>query len=125
MRKIGRELTSHLHFHITGVHPPEGFIPALETLILLLASGTLFYSRVEGWSAFDSLYFTVVTITTVGYGDLHPTNVLSKSFTMFLLFMGVGLGVYVITTFAESFRNGRDKRIERLESLLKRTSDED
>lgn len=120
MRKIFTRLTSRLHLHITGVHPPEGFIPALETLILLLASGTLFYSRVEGWSAFDSFYFTVVTITTVGYGDLYPTNTLSKSFTMLLLFMGVGLGLYVITTFAESLRTGRDRRIERLESLLKK-----
>lgn len=124
MRKIFREITSHLHFHITGVHPPDGFIPALETLILLLASGTLFYTRVEGWTPFDSFYFTVVTITTVGYGDLHPTNTLSKSFTIFLLFMGVGLGLYVITTFAESFRNGRDKRIERIENLLRKTSNE-
>ncbi len=122
MRKILRQITSHLHFHITGVHPPDGFIPALETLLLLLASGTMFYSHFEGWSYFDSFYFTVVTITTVGYGDLHPTSTLSKSFTMLLIFMGVGLGLYVITTFAESVRNGRERRLERLESLLKKTT---
>lgn len=118
MRKILTSLASLLHFHITGVHPPEGFLTALETLIILLASGTIFYNRVEGWTPFDSFYFTVVTITTVGYGDLHPTSTLSKAFTIVLLFMGVGLGLYVITTFAESFRSGREKRIERLESLL-------
>ncbi|GIK84152.1 MAG: hypothetical protein BroJett025_07740 [Patescibacteria group bacterium] len=85
---------------------------------MLLTAGTFFYATEEGWSYFDSFYFTFVTITTVGYGDFHPTTVLSKTFTIFLIFMGVGLGLYVITSFSESFRSGRGKRMKRLKSLL-------
>ncbi len=46
---------------------------ALATLALLLAAGTLAFSHLEGWSLLDSLYFTVYTVTTVGYGDLTPS----------------------------------------------------
>ena len=38
----------------------------------LVLTGTLFYWRFEDWSIIESLYFSVVTLTTVGYGDLHP-----------------------------------------------------
>lgn len=74
---------------------------------------------VEDWSAVDALYFTVVTITTVGYGDLHPTTALSKLFTVVLLFAGIGLGIFVVTAIAESLRKGREKRLERIHSLIR------
>ncbi|HEU4915855.1 MAG TPA: potassium channel family protein [Acidimicrobiia bacterium] len=67
--------------------------PAGRGLILLaaviVAIGTVFYMVVEGWSVVDALYFTVVTLTTIGYGDLHPTTDLSKLFTIFFVFAGV------------------------------------
>lgn len=57
----------------------------------VLLIGTLFYRLVEKWSWVDSLYFTVVTLTTVGYGDLAPTGDMSKLFTLVLIVCGVGL----------------------------------
>ena len=38
--------------------------------LMLLAGGTFGYSYIEGWEYIDSLYFTVVTVTTIGYGDI-------------------------------------------------------
>jgi multisubunit Na+/H+ antiporter MnhF subunit len=58
-------------------------------VMVVIATGTVFYKVVEGWSVLDSLYFTVVTLTTIGYGDLHPTTDLSKVFTIFFVFAGV------------------------------------
>jgi hypothetical protein len=58
-------------------------------VMVVIASGTVFYKVVEGWSVLDSLYFTIVTLTTVGYGDLHPTTAASKIFTIFFVFAGV------------------------------------
>ena len=59
-------------------------------LVAIFASGSLFYRLVERWSWVDSLHFTVVTLTTVGYGDLTPSTTLSKVFTMVLILAGVG-----------------------------------
>jgi voltage-gated potassium channel Kch len=47
-------------------------------VVVTLFSGTLFYRQVEGWSFLDSLYFSVVTLTTVGHGDLSPSTAAGK-----------------------------------------------
>ena len=60
-------------------------------MLLVLASGTTFYALVEGWSVVDALYFSVLTLTTVGFGDLVPTTVASKLFTVGYVLFGVGL----------------------------------
>ncbi len=57
-------------------------------MLLILFTGTLFYHQVEGWSWLDSLYFSVITLATVGYGDLAPTTAWSKIFTMAYIFIG-------------------------------------
>jgi voltage-gated potassium channel len=54
--------------------------------------GTLVYAWLEGWSPVDSLYFSVVTLATVGFGDLHPTTDPAKLFT--IAYILVGLGVF-------------------------------
>ncbi len=53
--------------------------------------GTVFYRYVEDLSWTDSWYFTVVTLTTVGYGDISPQTGFGKMFTSFYLLLGVGL----------------------------------
>ena len=67
--------------------------PAGRVLIVgalaIVATGTVFYTVVEGWRVLDSLYFTVITLTTIGYGDFSPTTDISKIFTMFFVIAGV------------------------------------
>lgn len=60
-------------------------------LLLLLAIGTVFYRQVEEWSWVDSIYFCVVTLSTVGYGDFAPTTDGGKLFTIFYIFMGISV----------------------------------
>jgi len=73
-----------------GLKDPE-FRGLLALAGGLLLSGTFFYRGVEGWSALDSLYFSVTTLTTVGYGDLAPSTPGSKVFTIIYLLVGVGV----------------------------------
>ncbi len=79
--------------------------PEFQALFVLvvttLASGALFYRRVEGWSLLDSLYFSVITLTTVGYGDFSPSTTAGKIFTMFYIFVGIGIILGFVNAVAE------------------------
>lgn len=70
-------------------HHPGGRSSILG-LATVIGGGAVFYRFIEDWSWVDSLYFTVVTLTTVGYGDLSPTTTISKLFTIVLILVGVG-----------------------------------
>jgi len=71
---------------------PE-FRAMFTVLVGLVLSGTMFYTAVERWPVIDALYFSVMTLATVGYGDLAPSTDLSKIFTV--LYVIVGAGVFL------------------------------
>ena len=71
-------------------------IPILGAFVTF---GVVFYHLVEKWSWFDSLWFTIVTIATIGYGDFVPRTVEGKVFTMLYVFVGIGLFIFVANTF--------------------------
>ncbi len=77
------------------------FQALLFLVFVMLTTGTLFYWNVEGWSLLDSLYFSVITLTTVGYGDLSPSTSASKVFTIFYIFVGVGIILGFVNVVAE------------------------
>ena len=86
---------------------------ALSALVvILLASGTVFYWRFEGWSVVDSLYFSVITLTTVGYGDLAPTTTSTKLFTVVYILLGLGILVSFLSAVAG---HAVEARLERRE----------
>ena len=62
----------------------------VATIVLIIVSAT-FYINVEGWNAVDAIYFTIITITTVGYGDLFPTTNVSKLVTALISFIGIAM----------------------------------
>ena len=80
-----------------GVKSDEEFRVLIFVLITLIAGGTIFYSSVEGWEVIDSLYFSVMTMSTIGYGDFHPTTTLSKLFTITYALLSIGVFVAVVT----------------------------
>lgn len=58
---------------------------------VLLVAGMLFYHRVEDWSLLEGLYFSVMTLTTVGLGDYYPHTGAGRVFTMLYVLMGLGI----------------------------------
>ena len=81
--------------------------------LMLLAVGTVAYRLFEDWSWVDSLYFCVVAVTTVGFGDLSPTSDGAKLFTVFYIVSGVAI---ISVWLNERLRN-------RTESVAKRHQD--
>jgi hypothetical protein len=73
----------------------------------LLAVGTVAYRLLEDWSWVDSLYFSVVAVTTVGFGDLTPSTDGSKLFTVVYILSGIT----IITTFLRMRMTRRGSRM--------------
>jgi voltage-gated potassium channel len=78
---------------------PQFVSLALLTLIAIV-SGTAVYSLVEGLRFVDALYFSVVTLTTVGYGDFAPETDVGKLFTAVYVLVGIGILLTFVTTLA-------------------------
>ncbi len=70
---------------------------ALYAVLAAVALGTLGFHLLERWSIADSLYATIQTLTTVGYGDITPTTAAGRLFASLYMFVGVGAVLYVLT----------------------------
>ncbi len=91
----------------------------VASLLALLVTGSLGYIWLEGWDFFDGLYMTVITLTTVGFGEVHPLSKIGRAYTMVLLLAGMGLMLYVITSLARVVVEGEIKEALGRRRLLK------
>jgi voltage-gated potassium channel Kch len=66
------------------------------------------YHLLEGWNLIDSLYFSVITLATVGYGDLVPTTPIARIFTIFYVINGIS----ILLALLDRIRVVRTRRIE-------------
>jgi voltage-gated potassium channel len=74
---------------------------------LLIALGTVGYMLIEKWSILDSLYMTVITLSTIGYGEVHAVSQPGRIFTLVLIVLGVGFFLYVIGNVVQFLVEGR------------------
>jgi len=78
----------------------QGPVFAVALLAAVVLAGTLGYMLIERWSAWDAFYMSVITITTVGYREVHDLSLAGQIWTVLLLFGGVGSALYVFTLLA-------------------------
>ena len=86
---------------------------------LFLVFGTAGYMLVERWSPLDAFYMTIITISTVGFTEVHPMDTAGRIFTSVLIVGGVGTMLYAFGVFAETLSEGHFlefRRIRRLKS---------
>ena len=108
LAQYGFALRSLIHLMRHPVH--QAFVLAL---VVVIAIGIVFYSVAEGWSLIDSFYFTIVALSTIGFGDLAPTSESSRLFTAFYAIVGVGIiGVaihLVVSNASKAVQQARDE----------------
>src|SRR5690242_20378638 len=80
---------------------------ALAAIVGLIAAGTAGYMLIEGMSLIDAVYMTVITITTVGYGEVRPLDTNGRIFTMLLILTGVGTAYYAFAAVTEMVVGGQ------------------
>jgi voltage-gated potassium channel len=98
-------------------------IIVIIVILILLIAGTTGYHLIEGWPLFDALYMTVITITTVGYGEVHQLSKQGRIFTVFLIMSGFGGMGYVLGSIVQTFIAGQIRMAlgrRKLEKKVKR-----
>ncbi|KYC46376.1 MAG: Calcium-gated potassium channel MthK [Candidatus Methanofastidiosum methylothiophilum] len=99
------------------------FIFVFIVPIVLLGIGTIGFHYIEKLSFIDSLYLTSSTITTVGYGDIHPKSSEGKIFSLFIMFGGIGIVLSTLTYIVNFIVEGELKNIyggRKMEASLKK-----
>ena len=101
-------------------------ILSLSLTLFFLAVGTVGYVIIEHYTPLEAIYMAVITITTVGYGEIHALSEAGRVFTMFLLLFGVGSLAFAAHAFTESMierasspargKRVMEKKISRLEN---------
>jgi voltage-gated potassium channel len=79
----------------------------IAVVVVIILAGTLGYTLIEGWSLLDSLYMTVITIFTVGFGEVHPLSRGGHVFTLLLIIGGVGAILWGIGRMVEFVVGGQ------------------
>jgi voltage-gated potassium channel len=89
------------------VTPTRRLAIALATLAVVTTIGTVGFVAIEGLSVADALYLTVVSLTTVGYGDIVPRTGAGRLFAVLLILSGVGSALYLFTVGAQLVLEGQ------------------
>jgi voltage-gated potassium channel len=89
----------------------ETLFKALVGIAVVVLLGTMGYVVIEGWSFLDSLYMTVITITTIGFGEVHPLSNRGRIFTLALISGGIGVVAYAFLTGTRMFIEGELQQI--------------
>lgn len=104
------------------------FHKALFFLISIIAIGVIGYMNLSGFNFVDAVYMTVITISTVGFRELHPMGDDEKIFTIFLILTSISLFGYAVSAFTEALASGvffkqlKLKRVQqRIDKLKKHT----
>ena len=97
---------------------------ALAVTLFFLGVGTVGYKKIERFPPLDAFYMTVITISTVGFGEIHPLSEAGRVFTIFLILFGVGSLAFAAHAFTESMiekasnpnlrKKSMDRKIQKL-----------
>lgn len=97
------------------------FLIAVFGVVLMV--GTAGYAIIEGWDLLEAFYMTIITVTTVGYGEIHTLSRAGRIFTILVIFLGYGLCLYVAGSVVQFMVDGKIRALlgrRKLDSKIKR-----
>ena len=101
----------------------EATLILVSILATIIGFGTVFFHYVEGWSWLESYFFTVVTLSTVGYGELVPATAIGKIATTVFIFVGLGIFAAAIQQFGRFAVTRRAETRAKLREARKRAAE--
>jgi voltage-gated potassium channel len=102
------------------------YLPVILIPFLVLLLGLVGYMLIEGWSFIDAFFMTVITLTTVGFGEVRPLSSAGRWFTVLLILFGVGTVVYSLSVVAEYLYSANvGKRLwrRRMQNIIDKMND--
>lgn len=90
---------------------PNILLRSIIGLVSVIVFGTIGYMWIEHWSVIDGLYMTVITISSIGYGEVHKLSDTGRVFTMVLIFVGFGVVGYVLVAASRLIIEGEVQKI--------------
>lgn len=88
-------------------------VVSIISFVILITVGTIIFSHIENWPLIDSFFYTTMTVTTIGYGDLVPTHNLSKIITSFYAMVSIPVALFLFGLVAEDILETRLGRFEK------------
>jgi voltage-gated potassium channel len=104
------------------MHLVSRFILDFFIFFIILIGGCIGFIVIEGWDSLDALYMTIITLTTVGFQEVHPLSRSGKIFTIFLIVSGVGFILYFLRTITGMMVEGTLKDVFGRRKLEKQIS---
>ena len=102
-------------------------ILSLLLAFFIIVLGTTGYVIIEGWDLLDAVYMTIITLATVGYGEVHAISKIGKIYTILLIILGTGFYLYILAAVVQFMLEGRiriilgrrrlNKKIDRLKNF--------
>jgi voltage-gated potassium channel len=105
------------------VNPKRRIAYGLEALAVIVVAGTIGFVLIEGASTLDALYMVVITVTTVGFGEVFELSPGGQMWTMFILVGGFGIAIYTAVASIEYLVDlGELRRRRRMQSQAAKLS---
>ncbi len=98
-------------------------VSAVVSLFGLIGIGTWIFHVIEEWSWAESFYFSVTTLTTVGYGDLFPTTDGSRIIASIYILIGVGIVFTALTTIGSQYLRRQEHQLS--ENIIRRVRNQE
>jgi voltage-gated potassium channel len=98
-------------------------VTAILLLFFVLTFGTVGYMLIENSSFLDSLYMTMITISTIGYGEIFPLSAKGRIFTMVLILVGVGFVMYIFSKITAAVMEGELRTLYGRLSMKKKVTE--